>query len=65
MLNNPSAGPDSPLGFQEVEDPRIFRQSAHEGGKAASNTSKYPQYSFILEAESTSGPRERTEGFNQ
>jgi hypothetical protein len=32
----PITGLDRPLGFQEVETPRISRQSAHEGGKAVS-----------------------------
>jgi hypothetical protein len=42
---------------------QISRQSAHEGGKVVSPThrlplppSKYSWYSFLLEAESTSGP---------
>ena len=42
----------------------ISRQSAHEGGKVVSPThrppsppSKYPCYSFLLEAESTPGPQ--------
>jgi hypothetical protein len=29
---------DRPLGFQNVEDPRIYRQSAHQGGKVDSPT---------------------------
>jgi hypothetical protein len=61
--SNPIAGLDRPLGFQEVEAPRISRQSAHEGGKVFSPTHrpplpprKYSCYSFLLEAESTPGP---------
>ena len=27
-------GKDKALGFQEIKDPRIFRHSAHAGGKA-------------------------------
>jgi hypothetical protein len=34
----PSTGMDRPRGFQEVEGPRISRQSAHEGGKVVSPT---------------------------
>ena len=51
-----------PLGLQEVEAPRIFRQSAHKGGKVVSPTDRSPLlpryhwYSFLLEAESTPGP---------
>jgi hypothetical protein len=51
------------VGFQEVEAPRISRQSAHEDGKVVSPTHrprlplrKYSWYSFLLEAESTPGP---------
>jgi hypothetical protein len=48
---------------QEVEDPRISRQSAHEGGNVVSSMywpplppRKYSWYSFLLETESTPGP---------
>jgi len=34
----PIIGTDRPLGFQEVEAPRISRQSAHEGGTVVSPT---------------------------
>ena len=51
------------LGLQEVEAPRISRQSAHEGAKVVGHTHRpplparrYPWYSFKLEAESTPGP---------
>jgi hypothetical protein len=54
---------ERPWGFQEVEAPRISRQSAHEGGKVVSTThrptlpaKKYSWYSFLLKAESTPGP---------
>ena len=54
---------DSPLGLQEVQAPRIYSQSAHEGGKVVSPTYRpplpprgYPWYSFLLEAESTPEP---------
>ena len=47
-----------PLGLQNVEAPRMFRQSTHEGGKVASPTHRPPLqpredpwYSFMLEAE--------------
>jgi hypothetical protein len=46
----------------EVETHRIFRQSAHEGGKVVSPKrrpplpSRNPWYSFLLEAEPTSEP---------
>jgi len=51
-----------PLRLQEVEAPRIYRQAAHKGGKVVSPTHRpplppgYSWYSFLLEAESTSGP---------
>jgi hypothetical protein len=36
--SDPITGLDRPLAFQEVEAPRISRQSAHEGGKVVSPT---------------------------
>jgi len=52
-----------PLEVQEVQVPRISRQSAHEGGKVVSPMhwlpvprKGYPWYLFLLEAESTPGP---------
>ena len=53
------------LGLQEVEAPRIWRQSAHEGGKAVSPTHRtaftlqgyYYWSSFLVEAASSPGPR--------
>jgi hypothetical protein len=61
--SNPITGLDRPLGFQKVEAPRIFRQSAHEDGKVVSPTHrpplptmKYSWYSFLLEAKSSPGP---------
>jgi hypothetical protein len=55
-LSYPITGLDKTLGLQEVEAPRISRQSAHEGGKFVSPTYRprlptrtYP--SFPLEAE--------------
>jgi hypothetical protein len=52
-----------PLGLQEVEAARFFRQSAHEGGKVVSPTHRPPlpprkdsRYSLLLEAVSTPGP---------
>jgi hypothetical protein len=54
LKSNPITGLDRPLGFQEVEAPRFFRQSAHEGGKVVSPTHqpplpprKYSWYSFL------------------
>jgi len=35
-------GLDRPLGLQEVEAPKISRQSAHKGGKAVSHTHWLP-----------------------
>ena len=32
----PLTGLDRPFGLREIEDPRISRQSAHEGGKVVS-----------------------------
>ena len=59
----PITGLDKPLGLQEVEAPRISRQSAHEGGNFVSPTHRPPLphredswYSFLLQAESTPGP---------
>ena len=59
----PITGLDRPLGLQEVEAPRICRQSEHEGGKFVSSTYRPPEprrrhswCSFLLEAESTPGP---------
>jgi hypothetical protein len=40
-------GPDTPLGFQEVDAPRT--------GRVHSPT-RHPGYSFLLKAESTKGP---------
>ena len=52
-----------PLGFQEVEAPKIYRQSALEDGKVVSLTHRPPLppredswYTFLLEAEVTPGP---------
>jgi hypothetical protein len=51
------------LGLQEIETPRISRQSAHEGCKVVSPTNRppltsrrYPWYLFLLEVESTPRP---------
>jgi hypothetical protein len=41
-------GMDRPLGFQEVEAPRISRQSAHEGGKVVSPTHSTPLLSRVI-----------------
>jgi hypothetical protein len=50
------------LGLQEVKDPRISRQTVHEGAKVVSSThwppltpGGYSWYSFLLDAESTPG----------
>jgi hypothetical protein len=57
---NPSTGLDRPLGFQEVETPRLSRRSAHECGKVVSPMhrpplplKRYPWYSVLLDAESS------------
>jgi hypothetical protein len=42
LYSYPITGLDRPLGLQEVEAPRISRQSAHEGGKAVSPTHRPP-----------------------
>jgi hypothetical protein len=62
-LRNLCTGLDRPWGLQQVETPRIYRQSAQEGGKVVSPTHRSPLppriyscYSFLLEAESTPGP---------
>ena len=51
---------DRPLELQELEAPRISRQSAHEDGKVVSPTQqpplpsrRHPRYSCLLEAEWT------------
>jgi hypothetical protein len=40
LKSYPITGPDGPffLGLLEVEAPRIYRQSAHEGAKLVSST---------------------------
>jgi hypothetical protein len=55
--------PGHSLGLQEVEVLRVYRQSAHEGGKVVSPTHRppdtpmrYPWYSFLLETGSSPGP---------
>jgi len=52
-----------PLGRQEVEAKRIYRQSVHEDGKVISTTHRPPLspsihlwYSFLIDIESTPGP---------
>jgi hypothetical protein len=40
--SNRYTGLDSPLKLQEFEAPRIFRQSAHQGGKVVSPTHRSP-----------------------
>jgi hypothetical protein len=59
----PITGRDRPLGLQEVEAPRISRQSAHEYRKFVRPKRQpplplriYPWHSFLLEAESSLGP---------
>ena len=54
-LNYTWTGLDKPQGFQQVEAPRIFRQSAHECGKVVSPKHRPPLppmeclwYSFLL-----------------
>ena len=61
--SNPCTGLDRPLGFQEVEAPRfrdnrlmkVVRLSALLTGRLYPPR-KYSWYSFLLEAESTTGP---------
>ena len=52
-----------PIGLQELEASRIYRQSAYEGSRVVSRIHRpslpprrYSQYSFLLEAESTPLP---------
>ena len=59
----PITGLDRPLALHKVEVPRIFVQSAREGGKVVIlrhrpplPLGRYPWYSCLLEVESTSGP---------
>ena len=58
----PNTGLNMPLWLQEVEGPRISRQSAYEGGKVVSPThqpplppGRYSWYSFMLQAEQPQG----------
>jgi hypothetical protein len=55
-------GLNRPLGLQELEAPRISKQSAYESGKVVNPIhqlpvppTRYLWYSFLLEAESTLG----------
>ena len=52
------------FGVEEVEVPRTYRQSTHEGGRVVSHMHrsfylprKIPGTCFVLEAESTAGPK--------
>ena len=56
--SNPITGLDRPLGFQEVEAPRFIDNRHMKVVRlAALRTGRlYPWYSFLLEAESTTGP---------
>jgi len=58
----PITGLDRPSGLQEVEGPRISKQSAHDSGKVIGPMHwlplllrRYPWHSFLLEDESTPG----------
>ena len=69
--NCPITGLDRRLGLQEVEAPRISRQSVHESGQVVSPTHRplLPRregfwYSFLLERESTQGATVRPEGLS-
>jgi hypothetical protein len=62
IKSNPITRLNRPLGFHEVEAPRL-RQSAHEGGKVVSCMHQLPEphrkyswYLCLLEVESTPGP---------
>jgi hypothetical protein len=68
LASNTTTGRDRSLGLHKVEVPKTSGQSAHEGGKVVSPTHRqpfpprgYPWYSFMLEAQSTSGPEESSE----
>jgi len=57
LASYPSTDLDIPLGLQEVQAARTFRQSAHASDKAVSPThrpllpsGRYPWYSFLLQA---------------
>jgi hypothetical protein len=61
--NYPNTGLGRPVGFQEVEAPRISRHAAHEGGKvqpygpAAFTPQEISLVLISLDAESTTGPQ--------
>jgi hypothetical protein len=42
LLHFPNTGLNRPLELQEVEVPRMYRQSAHEGGEFVSLTNRSP-----------------------
>jgi len=59
-----NSGLGRPLGLQEVEVPRISRQSAYEVGKVVSPMHWpplppriYPWYAFLFQAQLTKGPQ--------
>jgi hypothetical protein len=68
----PITGLSRPSGLQDVEVPRMSRQSAHEGGNVVSPTHRPPLlpredpwYSFLLKAESNPGHIVRLEEQSQ
>jgi len=61
MYRNPYTGLETPLGLQEIEVPRISRQSVHECGKVVSSyalAAFTPQEIPMLGAQPTPGPLE-------
>jgi hypothetical protein len=63
IYENPYTGLDRASGFPEFDAPRFPYHSAHEGGKVVSikhrpplPPRRYRWYSFLLAAESTTGP---------
>ena len=71
-LSSPCAGLERTWGFQDVEFPTIYRQSAQEGGKVVSPMHRpplppriYSRFSFLSEIESTPGDIVQPEGSSQ
>jgi hypothetical protein len=68
IKSNPYTSLDRPLGLQEVENPRISRQSACKGGpthRPPLLPYRHPWYSCLLQAAWTPGPNSMKNPGNQ